>query len=280
MGAMRELGRRGTVGALSLLFDMLVQRWPDRWSSMTGAVKGASLGGVVRLLPGNMGLWAEAAILSTALGMNRARLGATDVGQRLLLGYLAGARGAAARLLGSNTGALSEAELASQSIEAMARSAADDVVAPLLCYVLAGLPGAMSYGMLAAGGAGLTVRGVKVLDLVRGVPRHIAGALFVVARELTGGQGRAACRAWRSRAGAESKGATLMSTAALACALSGGPQAAPDSAASSAERAAADVNDAVHTMRVSIALAGGGLLLLTLLSRVASCPDRNDHSKG
>lgn len=246
MTTLRELGRRGMVGTLSILVDMLAPRWPDRWSDVGTSLAGLSLGQIAQSVPGSLGFWAEAAILSTALGMSRTRVDAAELARCLDLGDQPGARRAGTRLTGRDVSALADADLAGQSIEAIECAAADNVIAPLFYYVLAGLPGAMVYQLLASGSIAVGEAGRGLLRRVRLLPRRIAGGLGVVSRRLT----------WRYSA--ETADAQVDAPAANASA----------------------VRAALGTMRTSVALAGGALLLLAALTRMHARSRQHVSTKG
>ncbi|MHB1319286.1 MAG: cobalamin biosynthesis protein [Anaerolineae bacterium] len=246
MAVLRELGRRGTVGAMSLLADMLVQRWPDRWSDVGTSLAGLSLARAAQHIPGSLGLWAEAAILSTALGMHRTRVDATELARCLDGGDPAGVRRTGARLMGRDTGTLSEAQIAAQSAEAIATATADGVIAPLFYYLVGGLPGVMAYQLVGSGGLVLGADGQRLLRRMRLIPRRVADGLGLATRRL-----------------------------AERC-----PACASDALEQSSDSSAIQVRKALDQMRASVAVTGGALVLLSALTRIHARPVHHLETKG
>jgi adenosylcobinamide-phosphate synthase len=70
---------------------------------------------------------------------------AADVRRALKIGCLEDARIAVARIVGRDTGALSEEEVVRATVETVAESASDGIVAPLFYLVLGGAPLALAY---------------------------------------------------------------------------------------------------------------------------------------
>jgi adenosylcobinamide-phosphate synthase len=92
------------------------------------------------------GLALEAGALSTTFALRALLDRARDVQSLLEAGDLEGARAAVGRhLVSRDTSALDEHGVAAATIESVAENLSDGVVAPLLAYALAGLPGAFAY---------------------------------------------------------------------------------------------------------------------------------------
>lgn len=87
----------------------------------------------------------EALLAFTTLAARDLRDHAAAVGRALEAGSLEQARMAVAQIVGRDTAQLSEAEVARATVETVAESASDGIVAPLFFLVLGGAPLAMAY---------------------------------------------------------------------------------------------------------------------------------------
>lgn len=119
---------------------------------------------------------------------------------------------AARRLLGwhlvsRDTSELSASEVAAAAIESVAENASDSVVAPLLAYAVAGLPGALIYRFVNTADAMLGYRDparewlgkapARADDLLNWLPARLTALLLVAAARLHGAGAAGAWRTWR-----------------------------------------------------------------------------------
>jgi adenosylcobinamide-phosphate synthase len=173
--------RRAFVGVASLAIDATFGELPSRFhpvvgmGSMYSATRGAwraqgktaaqaegaagwaivvaasTLGAVqtrrrLRKLPYGVGLLGEAATLSTLVSLRALREAVQGVRDALDAGDIEDARLRAGRdLVSRDTSQLDESELAAAAIQSLAENLSDSVIAPLLAYVIAGLPAATAY---------------------------------------------------------------------------------------------------------------------------------------
>lgn len=92
-----------------------------------------------------LGFTLEAALGWTTLAARDLLAEATAVIARLECGDLAGARVRVARIVGRDTAHLDEAEVARATIETLAESACDGIIAPLFALALGGVPLALAF---------------------------------------------------------------------------------------------------------------------------------------
>lgn len=160
---------------------------------------------------------AEAALLKTMFSWRTLHQAGQRVRQPLAAGDLDGARAGLRWLVSRDTAALDAPLLAAAAIESLAENASDSVVAPLLAYALAGLPGACAYRAINTLDAMVGYRGryeylgkvpARLDDLLNIVPARLTGLLIVAAAGLCGADARQAWRAmWRDHAATESPNA-------------------------------------------------------------------------
>ncbi len=251
---MKELYRRGVAGALALLLDMVMERVSTRWSPTATSVAGLALARLPRHMPGSVGLWAEAGLLSTTLGMRQ-------------MGAQSAAR--AQRLAEAEPGE-DVTELAADALAELADDASDEVVAPLCCYLLGGLPGAMLYRLAVNMQESLGPQGAEIVRWLRVAPSRVTGALFVAAAYLRHENGSRAWRLWR-RDGLSAPDAVRMGPrSALAGAL--GVQVSDEAKGSAGvgERppVLADVGRATRLTRTAIALGAALMLSIPIVGRL------------
>lgn len=113
------------------------------------------------------------------------------VGQALLTGDLAGARGAVGQIVGRDTAGLDEAGVARAAVESLAESFCDGVIAPLFWLLVAGLPGIWAYkavntadSLIGHKEAPFTDFGwaaARFDDLLNLIPARVAGLVLCVA---------------------------------------------------------------------------------------------------
>ena len=266
---MKEIYRRGITGVLSLLLDRNLEQLPEGWSPSAVSVVGLLFAKAPRLMPANVGIWVEAGLLSTTLGMNRVRRQVATLSRRLEQGDLPGARRAGLPLLLRDTSDLGESELASGAITALADHAADDLIAPLFYYLLLGLPGAMFYRMAVCMQESLGPNAETLVHWMRLIPSQITGALFVDAAFIEMQNG---VRAWHilRRDGSMALGAPhLAPRSALAGALGVELADKDDIVVDANERQPqpADIGRAQRMFHTMAALAAGIMLGISLIAR-------------
>ncbi len=240
---MNEIYRRGVTGALALLLDMAIERASARWSPTAGSILGLVLARVPRRMPGSVGLWAEAGLLSTTLGLHRlAESGEPD----------------------------EAAPEPAQSLATLADTASEEVVAPLCYYLVGGLPGAMLYRLAISMQEQLGPRGAEIVRLLRAVPARLTGALFVAAAHLRRENGARALRIWRRDGWHAPNAERLGPRSALAGALGVEVAGEGQDAVGAGERPATadDVERAGRLLRTSVALGAGLMLGVPLLARL------------
>jgi len=121
-------------------------------------------------------------------------------------GDLARARQQLSRIVGRDTEALTEAEVARALIEAVAESTCDGIVAPLCYLVVAGVPGALAYkavntldSMIGHREPPYTYFGrfaARADDVANFIPARLAALAMVLAAALTGNSAVNAARVW------------------------------------------------------------------------------------
>lgn len=127
---------------------------------------------LLRPLPASLRPAVEAAIISVTLSMRGLAAGALAVEGALRRGDLEEARERASGIVGRDTAALEEAELARAAVESVAENASDGVAAPMLYAALAGAPGAVAY------------RAVNTLDSMLGYRKGVYEDLGLVPARL------------------------------------------------------------------------------------------------
>ena len=176
---------------------------------------------------GAAGVLVEALALKATISPRGLVRAATEVGEALEREALVEARAALGfHLVSRPTGALSAGQVASGVVESVAENLTDALVAPVLCFVLLGLPGALAYRALNTADTMIGYRdgplehfgkvAARLDDIVNFVPARLAGLAVVVAA------GRHAREAWtimgrhRARTASPNAGWTM---AAMAGAL-------------------------------------------------------------
>lgn len=239
----KELYRRGVVGALALLLDMVIEREPVRWSATAQSVMGLALARLPRRMPGNVGLWVEAGMLSTTLGMRDLRWSVAVPGPE----------------------SDDPAQAAAQAIAALADGANDEVVTPLCCYLVGGLPGAMLYRLVVSQQDALGARGGEIVRWLRAIPARATGALVVAAARLRGENAPEAWRRWRRDGLPAGAPVEMGPRSALAGALD---IELADAAMGERVPTPADVDRAHDLVRTAIALGAALMLAIPLAGRL------------
>jgi adenosylcobinamide-phosphate synthase len=174
----------GAVVSLSALCGLAAQRASDR-------------------LPYPARMLAMAWLLKTTFAVRSLSEAAVGVRTALLADDLTAARERLRSLVSRDVAALSPALLAAAATESVAENTADSVVAPLLYYLVADLPGALAYRAANTLDAMWGYHGryehlgktaARLDDLANLVPGRLTGLLFVGVSALTG---QSASGAWR-----------------------------------------------------------------------------------
>jgi adenosylcobinamide-phosphate synthase len=182
-----------------------------------GAVVVAVAGGVAWLMRlaeigleprGWAGLLAQAWLLKCSLSLRGLWTAGRRVEHLLAQGDLAAARAQVGRdLVSRRTDELGPAAVAAATVESVAENLTDSVVAPLLFYLLFGLPGAWLYRVVNTADAMVGYRGgqleylgkiaARLDDALNLVPARLAALALVLGSAMAGGDPRAAARTMR-----------------------------------------------------------------------------------
>jgi adenosylcobinamide-phosphate synthase len=169
------------------------------------AAAGFALAYLCQALPALVRWLAVGAVLKTTFSLRGLERAAGEVQSALEQGQLDEARRLVAwHLVSRDTSKLDAAQVASAAVESVAENASDGVVAPLLCYVLGGLPLALAYrftntadtmlGYHDAEHEWLGKFPARLDDLLNLVPARLAGLLITLAAPLSRGS---LARAWK-----------------------------------------------------------------------------------
>jgi adenosylcobinamide-phosphate synthase len=156
-------------------------------------------------LPRRLRPIAEAAALKPALALRALVDAARAVERALIAGDIEHARDALARhLVSRDTRSLSAAEVAGAAIESIAENLGDSVIAPLLAYRVAGLPGAYAYRFANTADAMLGYRtpelewfgkpAARLDDVLNLIPARVAALCIAAAAPAGNGSARDALR--------------------------------------------------------------------------------------
>lgn len=147
----------------------------------------------------------EIYLLKSALSVRMLGQAATAVARALAEGDATRARFGLRSLVSRDTALLDEPLMAAAAVESVAENASDSLVAPLLFFVVGGVPGAIAYracntldAMIGYHGETewLGKAGARLDDLANLVPARLTAALIVVASALAGASPRGALVAW------------------------------------------------------------------------------------
>jgi adenosylcobinamide-phosphate synthase len=244
--------RRALILLLAVALDLLAGEPPNRWHPVAwlGTLaarleRRAPSGGRLRRLAYGAGLTAalvggsacagaaieralrrqprptQLLVLAVALKSSFSARGlpdaATLVAAHLATGNLPAARASLGALVSRPTDLLEADQVASAAIESVAENLSDSVVAPMLAYLVAGLPGAFGYravntldAMIGYHGAyeDLGKVAARLDDLANLLPARLSALLLLAAATLGFGEPRAACQVlWRDHSATESPNA-------------------------------------------------------------------------
>jgi adenosylcobinamide-phosphate synthase len=147
----------------------------------------------------------EIYLLKSALALRMLGTSAAAVARALDEGDVSAARFGLRSLVSRDTALCDEPLLAAAAVESVAENASDSVVAPLVFFVVAGVPGALAYRACNTLDAMIGYRGdtewlgkaaARLDDALNLVPARLTAALIVVASALGGGSARGALRVW------------------------------------------------------------------------------------
>jgi adenosylcobinamide-phosphate synthase len=164
------------------------------------AASGVLLRRLIEVLPGPIGLLAEAWLLKTMLSVRALVEAGREVELCLQRDAIDEARRAATALVSRDTSALSAPLLASAAVESLAENTADSIVGPLLAYAAGGLPATLGYRACNTLDAMIGYHGryehlgkaaARLDDVANLLPSRLAALLLLTAGALSGGQVKA-----------------------------------------------------------------------------------------
>jgi adenosylcobinamide-phosphate synthase len=179
---------------------------------------------------GPAGVVLQALALKSCLALRGLVQAAAGVARRLAAGDLAAARVAVGRdLVSRGTATLDESQIASATIESVAENLTDSLLAPVLCFVVFGLPGAAAYRVINTADAMIGYRegalehfgkvAARLDDLVNLMPARLAAVALVLGAWLAGAHGRGALETLRRDRGRTASPNAGWTMAAMAGAL-------------------------------------------------------------
>jgi adenosylcobinamide-phosphate synthase len=199
------MGRALAAGRARLCHGSPVRLFVAGGALTLGVMAVAALaGGIVMLAAGALGvagLALEAVALKSTLALRGLARAARGVASALAAGDLSSARERLGfHLVSRLTAALDAGQVASGAIESVAENLTDSVVAPLIFYLVFGLPGALAYRALNTADTMLGYRdgplehfgklAARLDDLANLIPAPLAGLAIVLAA------GRRSVAAW------------------------------------------------------------------------------------
>jgi adenosylcobinamide-phosphate synthase len=161
------------------------------------AAMGIVLVRLCELLPPPADVIVEAMILKTTFSIRGLLKAGREVQSVLMAGDLSAARQLVSwHLVSRETSALSESQVAAATIESLAENTSDSILAPLIFYAVAGLPGALVYRFINTCDAILGYRDserewlgkvpARIDDLANLIPARVTAALFICSGTLMG----------------------------------------------------------------------------------------------
>jgi adenosylcobinamide-phosphate synthase len=197
--AMRFAPANGRVGPL-LFGGLVALGLPTIFAvASAGALRAA------RLVPG-VELVVAVLVLKSTFAVRALGAAGFAVRRALARGDLPGARAALRSLCSRDAATLDEPALIAATVESLAENASDSVIAPLLYFAVAGVPGAVFYRAANTLDAMIGYHGkyellgkaaARLDDLLNLVPARLTAALFLVAGATAGCDARAALRVLR-----------------------------------------------------------------------------------
>ena len=147
----------------------------------------------------------EIYLLKSALSVRMLGVAASTVARALACGDVSAARFGLRSLVSRDTALLDEPLIAAAAVESVAENASDSLVAPLLFFVVGGVPGALAYRACNTLDAMIGYHGptewlgkaaARLDDAANLVPARLTAALLVVASALGGASAAGALRIW------------------------------------------------------------------------------------
>lgn len=198
--AIRRVVTRPT-GLRTAGFALAVALPIGAWAVGWGLIR---LAGLVHPLAGT---GAEVLLAYTTLAARDLVDHATSVLRELNAGRLARAREAVSHIVGRDTETLPEGEIVRATVETVAESTADGVVAPLLYLAVGGAPLALAFKAVSTLDSMVGHRderyrdfgwaSARLDDVANWVPARLAACLLILARGLATFRGDPVVRAWR-----------------------------------------------------------------------------------
>ena len=174
--------------------------------TLSAALAGVAIGRATRAWSGLAPALLEVLVLKTTFSLRGLVEAARCVERSLDAGDLDGARVAVRALVSRDPSRLDGPLLASATVESLAENLCDSLVAPLLYYVLGGLPAALAFRAVNTMDAMIGYRGeyehsgkaaARLDDLLNFLPARLSGGLLVIAAALAGGDVGGAWRTLR-----------------------------------------------------------------------------------
>jgi len=210
----------------------------------------------------------RAAILKTTLSIRGLAGAAGQVGAALRSDDLTSARRLLSwHLVSRDTSGLTASQVSAAAVESVAENTCDSVVAPILYYAVAGLPGALAYRFLNTADAMVGYRGprhewigkvpARLDDLANLLPSRLSAILIILASPFAGTSLPRAWRIWRrdARRTASPNAGHPMSAASGALGIELEKVGAYRIGAGLATADASDIDRAIKLFRVTVALA-------------------------
>ena len=179
------------------------------WGALMAALGPSLFGGLTWLvLRHTHGLvrWLVAVfLLKSAFAVRALATAGWKVSRPLAAGDVETARAALGSLVSRDTTALTTALMAAAAVESVAENASDSIVAPLLFYAVAGVPGAVAYRAINTLDAMIGYRGelewlgkaaARLDDLANIIPARVTALLLAVAAPLGRGSVSRAIALW------------------------------------------------------------------------------------
>lgn len=265
----QEHGRQLAYGGLIALFGILGSFGLGRLAER-----------IIDRLPSALGWLAESALLKTTFSVRRLTAVAGEIETALEAQEIGDARRLVSwHLVSRDTSMLEPPQVAAAAIESLAESASDGIMAPLLAYVVAGLPGALAYRFINTADSMLGYRDearewlgkvpARVDDLVNLVPARVTATLLMWGSALVGENKRNAWRVWRRDHGKTASPNAGHPMSAMAGALEVELEKVGHYRLGAGQRlpSAGDIGRAVCILRGAVALGMILLVGLSLLSR-------------
>lgn len=237
---------------------------------------------VIERLPSPLGWTAESILLKTTFSVRRLVVVARQIETALDGQDVPEARRLVSwHLVSRDTSKLSPPQVTAATIESVAESASDGIMAPLLAYAAYGLPGALAYRFANTADSMLGYRDparewlgkvpARIDDALNLVPARLTALLLTLGSALVGEGARDAWRLWRRDSGKTASPNAGHPMSAMAGALGIELEKVGHYRLGAGLRppSAADIERAVRVVRAAVALGAGLLIGLSLMIRRA-----------